>query len=1235
MLTAGGSLAGSIDTTPPTIAVVATPAANANGWNRTNVTVKFVCSDAESGIKTCPKAQVITTEGANQTISGTATDKSGNTATASITLNIDRTAPVMNATRSPDANAEGWVNGPVVVSFSATDALSGLAPGTLTAPITYSTTGKLTAVGHATDLAGNVGAVKLAGINIDTRNPSIRITLSPAPSGPGYRNAPVTAHFNCADGASGIATCPADQLFATDGVHTVSGFATDKAGNSSPTVTKSFSIDQTPPAIAATLSPAPNTNGWNNGPVTVYFTCTDTGSHIATCPANQVFATEGANQPIVAAATDRAGNSSAPLTQSLSIDQTPPTVVVALSPAPDVSGLNHGPVTAHFTCTDAGSGIASCPADQVIATEGANQPITGTATDLAGNSSMAAATVSIVSGPSAPNLVEDPGFESGVSSFYAQDATSHVAQTDVSPLEGSHSLHVDTNAWGSYIWWDHGFQGGLASRLSVSGHVRFDIASSSRLKFCAMVYIAGVNWPDSPVSSCADVTGAAGDKGVVNASLDIDPTKPLEHVHIFMSQEGSEPLNFTLDSVSANLDVVADPPGDGGGGGGGGGDDNDPPDDNPPPAPPWCPSTSEVPGPSTGPFADGVTVHLTRTFAGGNRISFGVPVPPGVNLADVNDVRVLRSGTPLDVSARELLARHDRCGVRTGVSVLQIQFDASEMTSNEIDVDVVWQGALGPVPGTTVVPYINDDVSAAAAETVETTVRTIASVGGVNKLVEAPHETKTLFTAREPRVLATFPDGYLAATGILGPQVTRAEAHQPQFGGLAFLSDALVDFSLSSMYDLGYAINPDPESAVDPVANYEGWLYDRCTTYLTAFVHTNDTRFLREAHRNCQYYASKINLTGPDAGVFSGKPDYPDPKYSHLRGLYAYYALTGDELALDAGKAIADMWFHEPGFVKPYRAGHIGAPNSLWTERLLGTSFEGLYYGHRLTGDAKYLNAFYQMFETGYRHITGDAAALAQINPGIPIPFPPQNCFIHTILQHAEGNDGNDPWCSIWMSELMIDALVHYEDQTGDTRADEVFVRLARYLRDVGSSYFGYGPVDDTFLHPSIPYDPADGENTRRLVPLYGSGLGPDLVRRNFGEYDDIQHCTDATALTAVALRALKRQGTYDLNPIGPFASEGESFLAMHHEFAACAKQTFGDEWRPRRDPREWTSSQLAPGLGDPATFIRQNKIGWPIGNLSPQRKLSWWFNMSMLQFGLLNDAGITVPVLTPGIIQP
>jgi hypothetical protein len=57
--------------------------------------------------------------------------------------------------------------------------------------------------------------------------------------------------------------------------------------------------------------------------------------------------------------------------------------------------------------------------------------------------------------------------------------------------------------------------------------------------------------------------------------------------------------------------------------------------------------------------------------------------------------------------------------------------------------------------------------------------------------------------------------------------------------------------------------------------------------------------------------------------------------------------------------------------------------------------------------------------------------------------------------------------------------------------------------------------------------------------------------------------------------------------------------------------------------------------VASPATFIRQNKIGYPLGNLSPQRKVSWWFNMSMLQFGLLTEAGIAVPALTPGVIQP
>ena len=101
----GAGLAVAADTTPPTITAAVTPAPNANGWNRTNVTVRFTCADTESGIAVCPAAIVVRTEGSQQVISGTARDKAGNSASASVTLNIDKTPPVVTATRSPMANS--------------------------------------------------------------------------------------------------------------------------------------------------------------------------------------------------------------------------------------------------------------------------------------------------------------------------------------------------------------------------------------------------------------------------------------------------------------------------------------------------------------------------------------------------------------------------------------------------------------------------------------------------------------------------------------------------------------------------------------------------------------------------------------------------------------------------------------------------------------------------------------------------------------------------------------------------------------------------------------------------------------------------------------------------------------------------------------------------------------------------------------------------------------------------
>jgi hypothetical protein len=62
-----------IDAAPPTITGAVAPTPNAQGWNKTNATVTFTCSDPD-GIISCTSPQLVQTEGANQVVTGTAQD---------------------------------------------------------------------------------------------------------------------------------------------------------------------------------------------------------------------------------------------------------------------------------------------------------------------------------------------------------------------------------------------------------------------------------------------------------------------------------------------------------------------------------------------------------------------------------------------------------------------------------------------------------------------------------------------------------------------------------------------------------------------------------------------------------------------------------------------------------------------------------------------------------------------------------------------------------------------------------------------------------------------------------------------------------------------------------------------------------------------------------------------------------------------------------------------------------
>ncbi len=90
-----------IDQTVPRITAHVSPAPNAAGWNNADVTITYTCSDDLSGIAICPEPVTVSTEGAGQVITRTGVDRAGNTASASVTLNIDKSAPVADILVTP------------------------------------------------------------------------------------------------------------------------------------------------------------------------------------------------------------------------------------------------------------------------------------------------------------------------------------------------------------------------------------------------------------------------------------------------------------------------------------------------------------------------------------------------------------------------------------------------------------------------------------------------------------------------------------------------------------------------------------------------------------------------------------------------------------------------------------------------------------------------------------------------------------------------------------------------------------------------------------------------------------------------------------------------------------------------------------------------------------------------------------------------------------------------------
>lgn len=204
--TASAELYTFVTPTPPLIDVTQSPAPNAEGWNNSDITVTWNVSDPMSGIVSTNGCDTttITAETAGTTFTCSALNGAGLTASASVLIKIDKTAPTITFSGNTGTYT---VDQTIFISCVASDALSGIAttscPAVASGPATdyvgTTATTSTTLIATATDKAGNSATASTTFTVTVTADGICRLSASLA-----------TAHDICTK-ATSIAIAPNDR----------------------------------------------------------------------------------------------------------------------------------------------------------------------------------------------------------------------------------------------------------------------------------------------------------------------------------------------------------------------------------------------------------------------------------------------------------------------------------------------------------------------------------------------------------------------------------------------------------------------------------------------------------------------------------------------------------------------------------------------------------------------------------------------------------------------------------------------------------------------------------------------------------------------------------------------------------------------------------------------------------------------------------------------------------------
>jgi hypothetical protein len=622
-----------IDNTPP--ATTDNSASIGNGWKKTDQTVTLSPTDpVTGGVASGVASTRYTSDGSTPTTGSSqgtsvplhgdglytvkyfSVDNVGNqesVKTAGTTIRIDETAPTPAAIGTAGAYVNGgttYIANGQALTNAATDAtVNGASSGvasvsyfycsgagcTPSTPIGTSTTGPNYSVtwssqpadgvyrigATVTDVAGNSADSAIRSVTIDNTKPSSSAGLGPLPNGAGWNKADVTVTLNATDAGSGVqkitySATGAQSIGSTDvtgssasfsitseGTTTISFRATDNNGNVETTNTQVVKLDKTNPTISASAG-VYTAGNWTNQTVTVHYTCSDGGSGVASCTADQSFSTDGITNSTSGTATDVAGNSAGASFGPIKVDKTNPTPGSFTLPSVIRNGQSLSNAATDPTVNSASSGVASvsyfycagssCTPSTLIGTSStgpnysvtwSSQPADGTyqvlarVTDTAGNTADSTkATVTIDNTPPSVTITAPANnsfVNTGTPTFSGACSTGDGTVTVVVKQNGSTvQTRTASCSAGSYsvaaspalaenTYTAQASQTDTAGNTGSSSTNTFTVDTTAPTVTLTRVNGSSVSFPYSTTSNVTSVGGSCGtgtgDSGTVNVSI--------------------------------------------------------------------------------------------------------------------------------------------------------------------------------------------------------------------------------------------------------------------------------------------------------------------------------------------------------------------------------------------------------------------------------------------------------------------------------------------------------------------------------------------------------------------------------------------------------------------------------------------------------------------------------------------------------------------------------------------